>query len=403
MMIIRTTVYAGLLALFSFAPVQGKSPPKAPPVADSLKRFVEDHTIAGAVTLVVGKDKVLSVEAVGQRDLKSPKPMTAEAMFWIASMTKPMTSMALMMLAEEGKLNIDDPVEKYLPEFKGQMLVAEKTPEKLVLQKPARPITVKDLLTHSSGLTGKSPLETEALDVLTLREAVYSYALSPLQFEPGSKWSYCNPGINTLGRLIEVIGGKPYAEFMETRLFKPLGMKNTTFWPSKAQIARLATPYKPTPDGKGLEETSIRYLSPALSDRKRMPLAAGGLFSCADDLARIYQMVLNGGILNGRRYLKEETLKAMTTSQLRDDMKVSFADGMAMGLGFHIVKTPMGVTEALSPGSFGHGGAFGTQAWIDPARGLAIVLLIQRSGLPNSDQSEMRAVLQRTAVDAFGK
>jgi len=222
-----------------------------------------------------------------------------------------------------------------------------------------------------------------------------------LQFEPGSKWSYCNPGINTLGRLIEVASGMDYAKFMEKRLFNPLGMKNTTFWPSKAQQARLTTSYKPTADNQGLEETTIKYLSGDLSDRKRMPLAAGGLFSCAEDLAKIYQMVLNGGLLNGRRYLKEETLKLMTTSQL-GDMKVSFADGMNMGLGFHIVNTPMGVTEALSPGSFGHGGAYGTQAWIDPVRGLAIVLLIQRAGLPNSDGSEMRAALQKRAVEVFG-
>jgi len=394
----RTLVALAFLPLVCSA----KDLPKAPPVADSLKPFVDSKTIAGAVTLVVGKDKVLSLETVGVRDLKSPAPMPQNAMFWIASMTKPMTAMALMMLVEEGKLNIEDPVEKHLPEFKGQMLIEEKTPERVVLKKPARPITIKDLLTHSSGLVGKSPLDGEAIDVLTLREAVYSYALSPLQFEPGSKWSYCNPGINTLGRLIEVASGVDYAKFMEKRLFNPLGMKNTTFWPSKAQQARLATSYKPTADNQGLEETTIKYLSGDLSDRKRMPLAAGGLFSCAEDLAKIYQMVLNGGLVGGRRYLKEETLKLMTTSQL-GDMKVSFAEGMNMGLGFHIVKTPMGVTEALSPGAFGHGGAYGTQAWIDPVRGLAIVLLIQRAGLPNSDGSEMRAALQKRAVEVFGQ
>lgn len=403
MMIHRSSFCVGLLALVALSPVLGKAPPAVvPSVVVALKPFVEDRTIAGAVTLVVGKDKVLSLESVGVRDLKSPRPMAKDSMFWIASMTKPMTAIALMMLVEEGKLSVDDPVEKHLPEFKGQMLVAEKTPERVVLQKPARPITVKDLMTHSSGLVSKSPLEIDTLDVLTLREAVYSYALSPLQFEPGSKWSYNNPGINTMGRLIEVISGQSYAEFMDARLFKPLGMKDTTFWPSKAQLAKLAVSYKLTPDGKGLEETTIKFLSPSLSDRKRMPLAAGGLFSCAPDLAKIYQMVLNGGMLNGRRYLKEETLKQMTTSQL-GDMKVSFADGMAMGLGFHIVNTPMGVTESLSPGSFGHGGAYGTQAWIDPVRGLAIVLLIQRAGLPNSDQSDMRKVVQKAAVEAFGK
>ena len=390
----------GLLAALCLPQLQAKDTPQV--VAPAQQRFVDDHTISGAVTLVVGKDGILDLETVGFSDLKSKKPMEKDAMFWIASMTKPMTSMALMMLVEEGKLGLDDPVEKHLPEFKGQMLAVEKAPDHVLLRKPSRPITIRDLLTHSSGLVSKSSLETGVLDALTLREAVISYALSPLQFQPGSKWSYCNPGMTTLGRLIEVAGGKPYAEFMQERLFTPLGMKDTTFWPDAAQMARIAKSYKPSADKKDLEETTVTYLSPDLSDRKRMPLPAGGLFSCAADLAKVYAMVLNGGELNGHRYLKTETLKLMTTNQL-GDMKVSFAEGMNMGLGFHLVKTPMGVTEALSPGSFGHGGAYGTQAWMDPARGLAVVLLIQRSGLLNSDQSEMRAVLQKTALARFGK
>ena len=374
-----------------------------PQIAPTLQQFVDDQTIAGAVTLVVGKEGVKSLESVGMRDLSTKDPMPKDAMFWIASMTKPMTSMALMMLVEEGKLSIEDPVEKHLPEFTGQMLVAEKTPDHTVLKKPSRSITVKDLLTHTSGLIGKSPLEASALDKLTLREAVLTYALSPLTFEPGSKWSYCNPGINTLGRLIEVASGKPFEVFMQERLFTPLGMNDTTFWPDKEQLGRLATSYKPKADNTGLEATTVSYLSPVLGDHKRMPMPAGGLFSCARDLARIYQMVLNEGTLDGHRYLKPETLKLMTTNQLGDLPKVSFADGMQMGLGFHLVGTPQGVTESLSPGSFGHGGAYGTQAWIDPSRSLAIVLLIQRAGLPNSDQSEMRRVLQKTAIERFAK
>ena len=374
-----------------------------PQDAPALQQFVDEHTIAGAVTLVVGKEGVKSLESVGLRDLSAKDPMPKDAMFWIASMTKPMTSMALMMLVEEGKLSIEDPVEKHLPEFKGQMLVADKTADHTVLKKPSRPITIKDLLTHTSGLIGKSPLEASALDKLTLREAVLTYALSPLTFEPGSKWSYCNPGINTLGRLVEVASGKPFEVFMRERLFTPLGMKDSTFWPNNEQLSRLATSYKPKADNTGLEATTVTYLSPVLGDHKRMPMPAGGLFSCARDLARIYQMVLNEGTLEGHRYLKAETLKLMTTNQLGDLPKVSFAEGMNMGLGFHIVKTPQGVTESLSPGSFGHGGAYGTQAWIDPSRGLAIVLLIQRAGLPNSDQSEMRRVLQKTAIERFAK
>ncbi|WP_050030161.1 serine hydrolase domain-containing protein [Verrucomicrobium sp. BvORR034] len=390
-----------LLALsVSWLPCHAEKP--LTPIAASLRPFVADQTISGAVALVVNKDQVLSLETVGEADLSAKKPMTEDAMFWIASMTKPMTAMGVMMLVEEGKVEVDAPVAKYLPEFKGQMLVAEKSADKVVLKKPARPITVKDLFTHTSGLVGKSPLEDQALDALSLREAVFTYAISPLQFEPGSKWQYCNPGINTLGRIIEVVSGQPYAEFMQGRFFTPLGMKDTTFWPTDAQMERIAKSYQPKADkSPGLEETTVKYLTPPLSDRKRMALAAGGLFSTAGDLSRIYRMILNGGELDGKRYLKTETLKQMTTNQT-GDMKVSFSDGMHMGLGFHIVNEPQGVTAALSPGSFGHGGAYGTQAWIDPTRGLGIVLLIQRANLPNSDKSDMRAALQKAAVEVYG-
>lgn len=373
----------------------------APSIASSLQPFIDSRVIAGAVTLVASPDKVLSLETIGYADLAVKKAMEEDSLFWIASMTKPMTAMALMMLVEEGKVNIDDAVEKYLPEFKGQMLLSEKAADQVTLKKPQRPITVKDLLTHTSGLIGKSPLDGEAIDTLTLREAVLTYALSPLQFEPGSKWSYCNPGINTLGRIIEVASGKPYAEFMQERLFTPLGMKDTTFWPDEKQLLRVAKSYKQSTDKNGLEETTVKYLTPPLSDRKRMPLAAGGLFSTAGDLVKIYQMVLNGGELGGKRYLKDETLKLMATSQM-GDMKVSFTEGMHMGLGFHIVNTPQGVTADLSPGSFGHGGAYGTQAWIDPTKKLIMVLLIQRAGI-SSDASEMRGAFQKAAAEKFGK
>jgi CubicO group peptidase (beta-lactamase class C family) len=396
-----------LTCLFSaLSPTAHAEKPTTPPgkgVIASLQPFVDDQTLPGAVTLVVGKDGILSLETLGKADLASGRPMTEDTLFWIASMTKPMTAMGVMMLVEEGKLALDDPVEKYLPEFKGQRVQTEKRGDRLVLEKPSRPITLKDLFTHTSGLVGKSPLDGEALDVLTLKEAVITYALSPLQEQPGTKWQYCNPGINTLGRLIEVASGQSYAEFMQERFFTPLGMKDTTFWPTGEQLSRLATSYKnKKKDEPGLEATTVRYLTTPLSDRKRMPLAAGGLFSTGRDLAKMYQMILNGGELDGKRYLKTATLKEMTTNQT-GEMKVSFTPGMHMGLGFHIVHEPQGVTAALSPGSYGHGGAYGTQAWIDPVRGLGIVLLIQRAGLPNSDGSEIRSAVQKAAVDVFGK
>ncbi len=384
-----------LLSLTAAATLQAKKPEAAvappSPISAAMQGFVDKGELAGAVTLVWSGDKLAAHEAVGFQDLESKTPMAKDSLFWIASMTKPITAMAVMMLVEEGKLGLDDPVERHLPEFRGQMLLKEKTAEQTVLVKPTRAITIKDLLTHTSGLVGNSPLDADALDVLTLKEAVISYALSPLQFQPGSKWSYCNPGINTLGRLIEVASGDDYAKFMERRFFKPLKMKDTTFWPSSADVKkRLATSYKPGADGKGLEPTTVKYLTAPYSSKRRTPLAAGGLFSTAEDLLQLYRMVLNGGELDGKRYLKPETLKLMTQNHT-GDLKAGFADGMGMGLGFQVVTTPTGVTGTLSAGTFGHGGAHGTQGWIDPVKKTIHILLIQRTGLkPTGDASPMR-------------
>lgn len=367
------------------------APQAAPlsPIAASQEPFIKDGQLSGAVTLVLKDNQLLSHEAVGFQDLETKTPMQKDSLFWIASMTKPITAFAVMMLQDEGKLSIDDPVSKYLPEFKGQMLIKEKSDAQTVLVKPARAITIKDLLTHTSGLVSNSPLDADAIDVLTLKEAVITYALSPLQFEPGSKWSYCNPGINTLGRIIEVVSGEDYARFLEKSLFNPLHMKDTTFWPSKSELKRLATSYKPTADGKGLEVATIKYLTPPFSDKKRTPLAAGGLFSTAEDLLKFYRMVLNGGELDKKRYLSEATLKLMTQNHT-GDLKAAFTEGMGMGLGFQVVVTPTGVTSTLSPGTYGHGGAHATQGWIDPVKKTIHILLIQRAGLKNGDASPMR-------------
>ncbi|TLD69862.1 beta-lactamase family protein [Phragmitibacter flavus] len=363
--------------MFGEVPVKGNDV-----IRQAMQPYVNDGTISGAVTLVVGKDGALAMDAMGKADLSTGRVMEPDALFWIASMTKPMTALAVMMMVEEGKLSLDDRVEKYLPEFKGQA--------------GGRAITVKDLLTHTSGLVGNIDPKP------TLAEAVKVYAAKPLQFEPGSKWSYNNPGINTLGRLVEVTSGMAFEDFMQERLFGPLEMKDTTFWLDEAQAARLAVSYLRDEKSGELKPTTIRFLNDRKpTDRDRMPAPAGGLFSTAGDLAKLYQMLLNGGALDGKMYVKTETLELMTTNQL-GDMKVSFTPGMHMGLGFHIVNEPQGVTAMLSKGSFGHGGAYGTQSWIDPVRGLAMVLLIQRAGLPNSDGSEMRTTFQKSAVEAFG-
>jgi len=363
----------------------------------ALQELQEKQEFAGAVTLVVGPDRIVALEAFGLADIASGRPMRKDSVFWIASMTKPITAMGVLMLVEEGKLGLDDPVEKHLPSFKGQKL---STPQGLVA--PTRPVTIRDLLTHTGGLSPAMPTAAnQPVDTVPLAAMADLTGRTPLVSAPGTKWAYSNTGMNTLGRLIEVASGQPYAEFVQKRFLEPLDMNSTSFWPDVTLQASLATPYrKDKVTGELIAAGNTRFSQP-LQDRKRTAIPAGGLFSTANDLAQLTQMILRGGELDGHRFLKPETLKLMTTNQLGDMPKVSFAEGMRMGLGFHLVGTPTGVTESLSPGSFGHGGAYGTQEWIDPVRRKAYILLIQRTDLPNSDGSDIRREFQRTAVEAY--
>src|SRR5665213_2496700 len=235
----------------------------------------------------------------------------------------------------------------------------------------------------------------------TLAELIPHFAEKPLQFEPGSKWQYCQSGINTLGRIVEIVSGKSYPEYLQEKFFDPLGMKDTTFYPNKEQIPRIAKSYKVV-DGK-LEETPNYFLQGREPDsRERYPAANGGLISTASDYGRFLQMALNQGELDGKRYLKAETVKQMTTVQ-SGNVKTGFTPGNGWGLGWCVVREPQGVSAALSPGSYGHGGAYGTQAWIDPRKGLVFVLMVQRSNFPNSDGSDIRAAFQGAAVELEGK
>ena len=330
---------------------------------------------------------MLAVEAVGFADRATKRPMKTDALFWIASQSKPITAVAVMMLVDEGRLRLDDAVEKYLPAFKGQLLDAGKDAEgKPVLKAPAHPITVREVLSHTSGLPFKSKIEEPTLDGLPLRDAVASYAKTPLTFEPGTKYTYSNAGINTAARLIEVLTGQSYEAFMDARLFKPLGMKDTTFWPTKEQLTRLATPHKPNAAKTGLETNTISQLHYPLDERaKRFPMPAGGLFATASDCAKFCQMMLNGGELNGKRYLTATAFKELTTRQTPANLKESY------GLGF-----------SVGGGSFGHGGALATNMNIDPQRGLIIVWLVQHGGFPG-EGAKAQGVFRKTAEELFAK
>ena len=353
------------------------------PLADSVQPLVDRHELAGAVMLVADKDGVLAQEAAGFADVGAGKAMRTDSLFWIASQSKPITATALMMLVDEGKVDVDDPVEKYLPEFRGQMVVAEKDDTHVLLKKPVHPITVKNILSHTSGLPFRSAIEVPTLDRLPLEYRVRSYAMAPLEFEPDTRYQYSNAGINTAGRIIEVVSKMKYEEFLQKRLFDPLGMTDTTFWPTPEQTARLAKSYKPGPGKKGLEETIVTQLRYPLTDRKdRYPMPAGGLFSSAADLAKFYRMLMNGGVLDGRRYLSEKAVKTMTSRQ---------TPTAEYGFGF-----------STGNGRIGHGGAYSTNSYIDTEHGVILIWLVQHAGFPGAGGTSQE-LFRQAALKQFSK
>jgi len=350
-----------------------------------LKPFVEKHELAGAVGLVAGAEGILSTTTVGWADIEAGKPMTPDTVFWIASQSKPMTATAFMMLVDEGKVSLDDPVENYLPEFKGQMVIAEKDDDHVLLKRPDHPITIREVLSHVSGLPFKSAMEEPTLDALPLRLAVRSYAAAPLATEPGKHYQYSNAGINTAARILEVVSGMRYEDFLQQRLFDPLGMTDTTFWPTEAQVARLAKSYRPEKDKIGLEEFGLGQLQWPLTDRTgRFPMPAGGLFSTAKDTAQFCRMMLNGGELDGKRYVSDASFKELTTKQTPEAIPNGY------GLGY-----------AIGGGSFGHGGAHATKMDIFPGDGIAVIWMVQHGGFPG-DGKKAHGDFSKWALQTFG-
>ena len=389
--------FAFLFALVAFAPPARAADPR---VSDSLQPFVEKGTLAGAVVLVASPDKVLTVETAGFSDREAKTAMKADDLFWIASMTKPMTAAALMMLVDEKKVSLDDPVEKYLPEFKGQWVIALQDKYYAVLKKPTRAPTLRDCLRHTSGMPFGSALESPTIDKLLLKDAVRSYAITPLQYEPGTKYAYSNAGINTAGRVIEVVSGMSYEDFMAKRLFGPLGMTETTWRPTAEQMKRVAKTYKPSKDGKELEATNIGALAQPLSDPTRQPCPGGGLFSTAKDVAAFGQMVLNGGKFGEKRLLSEASVREMTGTQTDDLLNKGKGEG-GYGLGFSTTRKAKADGPAVA-GPCGHGGAYATNLWINPDAKLVTVYMVQHAGFPG-DGGKARGAFEKAATDMYGK
>lgn len=384
-------LFRACAAVLSLAAVSAAAEPVNADIQSVMQRFVDDGQLSGAVTLVADHDGIRHLGAVGQRDLELQEAMQVDSLFWIASLTKPFAAAAVLILQDDGKLSVDDPVAKYLPDFEQLTIGKERRPL------PA-PLTIRHLLTHTSGVNS-SPWPKGG-DTRSLDAQAYEIASLPLQFEPGTKWKY-SQSLNVAGRIVEVVSGMPFADFVRRRITDPLGMHDTTFDMTPEQFARFATNYRLNDDKTALIPAEHKLVTPDPSLGIRItPAPSGGLFSTAGDLARFYRMLLSGGELDGVRILKPETVAAMTAIQT-GDLETGFTPGNGWGFGLCVVREPQGVTRMLSPGTFGHGGAYGTQGWIDPAKGLIYVLMIQRSDLGNSDESPMRDAFQSAAVDAF--
>ncbi len=367
-----------------FAEDTGRKVPAIEQVDQAVAKLIDENVVAGAVTLVSEDGKVVHLSAVGKADIEANKPMTRDAMFAIASMTKPITATALMILVEEGKVDLDDPVSKYIPEFANVKLDGNK------LEKP---ITLRQVLTHTSGLGGDQRV------VKSLENQGKILAERPLHSQPGTKWQY-SPGLNVIGRVIEVASGTPYGDYLQEKIFTPLKMNDTTFAPSQQQKSRVATLYALDKDSGELKP-STSWIGNVKTDPYPNPSA--GLYSTAGDLFRFYQMMLNGGFLGETKILSRESVTELTKAQTPDEIVTGFTPGNRWGLGYCVVREPQGVTEALSPGTFGHGGAFGTQSWADPNTGRVYLLLVQRSNLGNSDGSDLRKDFQNAAKAALSE
>ncbi len=311
-------------------------------IPDRMKSFVERGRAAGIVTLLAQRGKVVQQSVNGVQDLESKTPMREDTLFQIASMTKPITAVGIMILAEDGLLALSDPLEKFLPGFAGVQIREKKEDSELEeVRKPTRKPTVRDLLTHTSGMGGGYPKGFEDLFEKrnrTLAEAADAFHTRYLDFEPGTKWGYSNMGIATLGRIIEIVSGKSYQEFLAQRIFKPLDMNDTHFFVPENQHDRIATIYGLEGDKLTKADVDLRRVG------AKYPAPEAGLYSTAPDLFRLYQVMLNGGVLDGKRILTRHSVELMTGNHT-GDLKAGFSPGVGYGLGWSVVRNIQGIVH----------------------------------------------------------
>ena len=386
-----------LLAVLALTVVTASSPTVKPEdvglsserlqrISQMIQRRIAAGEIAGAVTVVARKGKVAHLSAQGVMDLESKQPITPASMFRIASMTKPIVGVAIMMMVEEGRLRLNDPISRYIPEFRGMKVgVAQQggataAAELQFYTVPAqREITVKDLLTHVSGL-GSGPMGNSDIAKVARKEGekladyIPRLGTTTLEFQPGSRWTYSpGAGFETLGRIVEIASGLPLDQFFRTRIFDPLGMKDITFWPSDAQWPRVATVYARGPNGLTKAQMPNDTMSRNVYFR-----GSGGLYSTAEDYIPLGMMLANGGELNGKRLLSRKSVEMMSAVHVPDTLPGRPA-GEGYGLSVRVVTNHAARGTMLSDGTYGWSGAQGTHFFVDPKEQLVGVLMVQTS------------------------
>jgi CubicO group peptidase (beta-lactamase class C family) len=376
-----------------------------------LHKYAEDGKLPGGVALVARRGKVAYLEAFGQRDREASSPMPEDAIFRIASQTKALVSVGVMMLQEEGRLLISDRVGKYLPEFRETTVAApNKAGTGYEVVKAKRPITIRDLLTHTAGIGyggGVAKDRWEAGGITgwyfanrdePIGATVSRMAALPFDAQPGESFVY---GYNTdiLGALVEKVSGQTLEEFLRSRILAPLGMNDTSFYLPESKKDRLSVVYSArdsgldrAPDPGGMEGQGAYVEGP-----RKSYSGGAGLLSTAADYYRFLQMMLNGGELDGKRILSRKSVELMTVDQLRG---VKFQDGQGFGLGFSVVKDLGARGEAGSVGEFGWGGAYHSTYWVDPKEQLVVVYFTQL--IPSGDvddHGKLRALVYQAIVD----
>jgi CubicO group peptidase (beta-lactamase class C family) len=349
------------------------------------------------VTLVARRGRVVQYDTVGVMDLDSQKPMTKDTLFRLASTTKPVTTVAVLMLMEEGKLKLTDPVSQYIPEFRNAQVMVESErmappmtdraalPEKTYTVPAERQITIIDLLTHTSGLASGGITNPEFLKVLnarkpsdTLADFVPRLAALPLDFQPGTRWRYSGlAGFDTLGRIVEIVSGQTFDAFLRTRLFEPLGMRDTFFNVPEKDEGRLATIYNLTDKGLEKPATALPIGSPVYFS------GAGGLKSTVADFSQFAQMLCNGGELNGRRILSPWTVDLMMSNNVGDLFLGQIgrpAKGVGFGLGGEVILNNAEARMRKPNGSYGWDGAYGTYWWVNRKEQMVVILFVQTPG-----------------------